>query len=67
VWQFYREMAEVSDDVKCDGSAADSKSTSPDTAAAASDELIPVPDISDVDMKTEEGFLLTHLHYCLRY
>lgn len=65
--QFYRETLEVSDDVKSDGSAADTKSTSSDTAAAA-DELTAVTDTTDVVMKTEEGLLLMLLHnYVLRY
>lgn len=62
VHQFYRETAEITDDMKSD-SAADSKSTSP--GSSGTDEVTIVADINDVDMKTEEGLLLMHLHFAL--
>jgi len=50
---------EVSDDVKSDAAAAaaaaDSKSTSTSLDSSGTDDVAPVTDTNDVDMKTEEG------------
>jgi len=62
VHQFYRETMEVSDDMK-PSSTDDSKSTSVDSAGT--DEVAAVTNINDVEMKTEEGLLLTYLHCSL--
>ena len=58
VQQFYRETMEVSDEVKSDSAVdiKDSKSTSLDNSAT--EDVAAVTDTNDVDMKTEEGWLL---------